>query len=48
MLCGLSLKCFQILKAKKTDYRVDLFARAIKAGDDMRNANKKLLYRMRL
>jgi COP9 signalosome complex subunit 1 len=44
----LSPKCFQILKAKKTDYRAELFARAIKAGDDMRNANKKLLFRMRL
>ena len=38
----------QILQAKKTDYRADLFARAIRAGTDMRNANRKLLLRMRL
>ncbi|KAH9474510.1 COP9 signalosome complex subunit 1 [Psilocybe cubensis] len=38
----------KILKAKKTDYRDELFARAIKAGTDMQAANRKLLLRMRL
>jgi len=36
----------KILHAKKTDYRADLFARAIKAGKDMQAANRKLLLRM--
>jgi COP9 signalosome complex subunit 1 len=39
---------FQILQAKKTDYRADLFARAIRAGTEMQNSNRKLLLRMRL
>jgi len=38
----------KILQAKKTDYRAELFARAIKAGRDMQSANRKLLLRMRL
>ncbi|KAF6745950.1 G protein pathway suppressor 1 [Ephemerocybe angulata] len=38
----------KILQAKKTDYRADLFARAIKAGNDIQAANRKLLLRMRL
>ena len=38
----------QILQAKKTDYRAELFARAIKAGREMQSANRKLLLRMRL
>ncbi|KAF8893072.1 26S proteasome subunit RPN7-domain-containing protein [Infundibulicybe gibba] len=38
----------KILYAKKTDYRADLFARAMKAGTDMQAANRKLLLRMRL
>lgn len=38
----------QILQVKRTDYRADLFARAIKAGKDMQSANRKLLLRMRL
>jgi COP9 signalosome complex subunit 1 len=40
--------CLQILQAKKTDYRADLFARAIRAGTEMQMANRKLLLRMRL
>jgi len=38
----------QILYAKKTDYRAELFARAIKAGTEMQAANRKLLLRMKL
>ncbi|EGO01318.1 hypothetical protein SERLA73DRAFT_179480 [Serpula lacrymans var. lacrymans S7.3] len=38
----------KILKAKKTDYRAELFARAIRAGAEMQCANRKLLLRMRL
>ncbi|KAF8624719.1 hypothetical protein AX17_007050 [Amanita inopinata Kibby_2008] len=38
----------KILQAKKTDYRADLFARAIKAGNEIQLANRKLLLRMRL
>jgi hypothetical protein len=38
----------QILRAKKTDYRAELFARAMKAGEELHNANRKLLLRMRL
>jgi hypothetical protein len=43
-----SLNGLQILHAKKTDYRADLFARTIKAGKEMQAANRKLLLRMRL
>ncbi|KAJ3478810.1 hypothetical protein NLI96_g9502 [Meripilus lineatus] len=38
----------QILKAKETDQRAVLFSRALKAGQDMAAANRKLLLRMRL
>ncbi|KAF8064961.1 26S proteasome subunit RPN7-domain-containing protein [Lyophyllum atratum] len=38
----------KILYAKKTDYRADLFARAIKTGTDIQSANRKLLLRMKL
>ncbi|KDR76888.1 hypothetical protein GALMADRAFT_245996 [Galerina marginata CBS 339.88] len=38
----------KILKAKKTDYRDELFARTIKAGAEIQAANRKLLLRMRL
>ncbi|KAF9006986.1 G protein pathway suppressor 1 [Cyathus striatus] len=38
----------KILLAKKTDYRAELFARAIKAGTEIQAANKKLLFRMKL
>ncbi|KAF8153316.1 26S proteasome subunit RPN7-domain-containing protein [Crassisporium funariophilum] len=38
----------KILQAKKTDYRSELFARAIKAGTEMQATNRKLLLRMRL
>ncbi|GLB33369.1 putative 26S proteasome subunit RPN7 [Lyophyllum shimeji] len=38
----------KILYAKKTDYRADLFARAIKTGTDIQAANRKLLLRMKL
>ncbi|KAJ7594235.1 26S proteasome subunit RPN7-domain-containing protein [Mycena floridula] len=38
----------KILQVKKTDYRADLFAKAIKAGEEMQAANRKLLLRMRL
>ncbi|KAF8801237.1 PCI-domain-containing protein [Phlegmacium glaucopus] len=38
----------KILQAKKTDYRAELFARAIKTGREMQAANRKLLLRMRL
>ncbi|EPS96383.1 hypothetical protein FOMPIDRAFT_1025401 [Fomitopsis schrenkii] len=38
----------KILKAKETDQRSALFARAIKSGEMMRVANRKLLLRMRL
>ncbi|KAI0342371.1 hypothetical protein BDW22DRAFT_1357693 [Trametopsis cervina] len=38
----------KILKAKDTDQRSALYARAIKAGADMQATNRKLLLRMRL
>ncbi|KAK0484432.1 26S proteasome subunit RPN7-domain-containing protein [Armillaria novae-zelandiae] len=38
----------KILQVKKVDHRADLFARAIKAGNDMHSANRKLLLRMQL
>ncbi|TDL27911.1 hypothetical protein BD410DRAFT_894056 [Rickenella mellea] len=38
----------KILKAKSTDHRAELFARAVKAGTDMQAANRKLLLRMHL
>ncbi|KAF5325169.1 hypothetical protein D9619_010070 [Psilocybe cf. subviscida] len=38
----------KILHAKKTDYRDELFARAIKAGEQIQATNRKLLLRMRL
>ncbi|KAI0634340.1 G protein pathway suppressor 1 [Trametes polyzona] len=38
----------KILKAKETDQRAALFAKAIKSGQDMQAANRKLLLRMRL
>ncbi|TRM67147.1 G protein pathway suppressor 1 [Schizophyllum amplum] len=37
----------KILLAKKTDYRADLFERAMKAGNDIQEANRKVLLRMR-
>jgi COP9 signalosome complex subunit 1 len=36
------------LYAKKTDYRGDLIARAMQAGNDIMAANRKVLLRMRL
>jgi COP9 signalosome complex subunit 1 len=38
----------KILQAKKTDYRAELFARAIRTGAEIQSANRKLLLRMRL
>ncbi|KAJ8472377.1 hypothetical protein ONZ45_g16676 [Pleurotus djamor] len=38
----------QVLQAKKTDYRADLFARAMQTGKDIHTANRKLLLRLRL
>ncbi|KAG5651159.1 hypothetical protein H0H81_009651 [Sphagnurus paluster] len=38
----------KILYAKKTDYRADLFARAIKTATEIQAANRKLLLRMKL
>ncbi|KAI0772937.1 G protein pathway suppressor 1 [Trametes elegans] len=38
----------KVLKAKETDQRAALFARAIKSGEAMQAANRKLLLRMRL
>ncbi|KAI0701936.1 G protein pathway suppressor 1 [Cytidiella melzeri] len=38
----------KILKAKDTDQRAALYARAIKAGRDMQATNRKLVLRMRL
>ena len=38
----------QILYAKKTDYRADLFVRATKAAADIQSTNRKLLLRMKL
>ncbi|CCM06321.1 uncharacterized protein FIBRA_08573 [Fibroporia radiculosa] len=38
----------KILKAKETDQRAVLFSRAIKSGEQMQAANRKLLLRMRL
>lgn len=45
MVCG---GTEQILKAKETDQRAQLFARTLKSGNDMLSANRKLLLRMRL
>lgn len=39
---------FKVLHAKQTDFRADLFGRAIKAGKDIQLTNRKLLLRMRL
>ncbi|KAJ7856626.1 26S proteasome subunit RPN7-domain-containing protein [Mycena leptocephala] len=38
----------KILYAKQTDYRAELFARAIKAARDIQSTNRKVLLRMRL
>jgi COP9 signalosome complex subunit 1 len=38
----------QILREKKTDQRAELFARAVKAAQEMESANEKLLLRMKL
>ncbi|KAJ7084048.1 26S proteasome subunit RPN7-domain-containing protein [Mycena belliarum] len=38
----------KILYAKQTDYRAELFARAIKAGREIQATNRKVLLRMRL
>lgn len=38
----------QILKAKETDQRAALFAKAIRNGQDVQSTNRKLLLRMRL
>ena len=38
----------QILKAKETDPRSELFARALQSGKEMQATNRKLLLRMRL
>ncbi|KAJ7704454.1 hypothetical protein B0H17DRAFT_1326592 [Mycena rosella] len=38
----------RILYAKQTDYRAELFARAIEAGRDIQSTNRKVLLRMRL
>ena len=38
----------QILKAKETDQRAQLFQRTLKSGNEMLSANRKLLLRMRL
>ena len=38
----------KILKAKETDQRAALFAKAIRSGEAMQAANRKLLLRMRL
>ncbi|KAF7329678.1 PCI domain-containing protein [Mycena kentingensis (nom. inval.)] len=38
----------KILYAKQTDYRAELFARAIKTGRDIQATNRKVLLRMRL
>ncbi|KAJ3574894.1 hypothetical protein NP233_g1464 [Leucocoprinus birnbaumii] len=38
----------KVLYAKKTDYRGDLFARAMQAGNEILSANRKVLLRMRL
>ncbi|KAJ6590942.1 26S proteasome subunit RPN7-domain-containing protein [Mycena vulgaris] len=38
----------KILYAKQTDYRAELFARAMKAGRDIQSTNRKVLLRMRL
>ncbi|KAI0767344.1 PCI-domain-containing protein [Fomes fomentarius] len=38
----------KILKAKETDQRAALFAKAIRNGQDMQSTNRKLLLRMRL
>ncbi|KAL1745165.1 26S proteasome subunit RPN7-domain-containing protein [Schizophyllum fasciatum] len=37
----------KILLAKKTDYRADLFERAMRAGADIQEANRRVLLRMR-
>jgi COP9 signalosome complex subunit 1 len=38
----------KVLHAKQTDFRADLFGRAIKAGKDIQLTNRKLLLRMGL
>ncbi|PFH47607.1 hypothetical protein AMATHDRAFT_67484 [Amanita thiersii Skay4041] len=38
----------KILHAKQTDYRADLFARAMQAGKEIQIANRKMLLRMKL
>ena len=38
----------QILKAKETDPRSELFVRALRSGKEMQATNRKLLLRMRL
>lgn len=38
----------QVLQAKKKDHRAELFDRAVKAGNEIQSANRKLLLRMRL
>ncbi|KIY42962.1 PCI-domain-containing protein [Fistulina hepatica ATCC 64428] len=38
----------KVLLAKKTDPRTELFERAIRAGDAIEEANRKLLFRMRV
>ena len=48
MLTSARVRRTQILKAKETDQRAALFAKAIKSGQDMQAANRKLLLRMRL
>lgn len=48
LLVVLNNSMVQILKAKDTDQRATLYARALKAGKDMQATNRKLLLRMRL
>ncbi|EKM56660.1 uncharacterized protein PHACADRAFT_253909 [Phanerochaete carnosa HHB-10118-sp] len=38
----------KILRAQETDQRAELFARTMKAGQDMQSANRKLLLRLKL
>lgn len=51
-LCSYAIRVLtgesKILQAKTTDHRSELFDRAIKAGNEMQSANRKLLLRMRL
>lgn len=42
------LTIVQILKAKETDPRSELFVRALRSGKEMQATNRKLLLRMRL